>query len=134
MIAVVQVARAFAGRERLRNLGLLAAPIVVSLVGYELNVRDWYGSWPPMRMVPPGRELFAMSPARGIAAASFDSAYGLLANNPALLLILAGLPIWLLRAPKAFLRLSLIVGSTILVQASREPAARSCRRSTDRSA
>jgi hypothetical protein len=117
-IAIVQVGRSSAGRARLRNLALLGTPILVSVVGYELNVRDWYGSWLPWRMVPPGRELFAMSPARGLAAASFDSAYGLLANNPALLLVLAGLPIWLVRAPKAFLRLSLVVGSTILVQAT----------------
>jgi hypothetical protein len=69
-------------------------------------------------MVPSDRRLFALDPARGVAAASFDSARGLLANNPALLLLLPGLPIWFARRPAAFLRLSLVVGSTILVQAT----------------
>ena len=36
--------------------------------------------------------MFAISPTRGVAAASFDAARGLLANNPALMLILGGTP------------------------------------------
>jgi hypothetical protein len=64
------------------------------------------------------RQAFALSEARGLAAASFDSSRGLITNNPALLLILVGLPVWLWRHRESFLRLALVVGPTILVQAT----------------
>ena len=117
-IAFVQVARGTRGSARARDLALLAAPIAVSLIGYEVSLEAWYGSLSPTRMFPPGNQAFALSEARGLAAASFDSARGLLANNPALLLILPGLPVWLSRWRGAFLRLALVLGPTILVQAT----------------
>src|SRR5207248_5433816 len=100
------------------GLLLLALPALVSVVGYELAVHAWYGSWSPTKMFPPGNEAFALSEARGLAAASFDSARGLFTNHPALLLILAGLPAWSTRWRAPFLRLALVVGPSILVQAT----------------
>jgi hypothetical protein len=117
-VAAAQVIRASDGAERLRRLSALAAPILVSAVGYELAIRDWYGSWLPTRMVQPGNTLFALSEARGLAAVSFDSARGLFTNNPALLLILAGLPVWLRLCRGPVLRLALVLGPTILLQAT----------------
>jgi hypothetical protein len=117
-IAFVQVARSSAGRERSRRLVLLTAPIAVSLVGYELSNLDWYGSWLPTRMVLPGNHVFALSAPRGLAAVSFDASRGLFTNSPALLLILAGLPIWLRLFRGPFLRLALVVAPTILLQAT----------------
>jgi hypothetical protein len=117
-IAFVQIGRSTNGRERIRRLLLLGVPVLVAVVGYELSVRAWYGSWLPTRMVQSGNEAFALNPTRGMAAASFDSARGLLTNNPALLLILAGLPVWLRlwRGPVA--RLALVLVPTILLQAT----------------
>jgi hypothetical protein len=117
-IAAVQVARNSFGGERARRLVLLTAPVFVSVAGYELAVHSWYGSWLPTAMFPPGNEAFALDPATGAASASFDSARGLLANDPALMLILAGLPLWMRRWPGPFLRLALVLGPTILVQAT----------------
>jgi len=118
VIALVQVARGTTGQERARRLLTLCAPIVISAVGYELIVRAWYGSWLPTRMFPPGNNVFALSEGRGLAAASFDAARGLLTNNPALLLILLGLPLWMREWPGPFRRLAVIVAPTILLQAT----------------
>jgi hypothetical protein len=49
---------------------------------------------------------------------SFDASRGLFTNSPALLLILAGLPIWLRLFRGPFLRLALVVAPTILLQAT----------------
>lgn len=117
-IALVQVARSTTGVDRARRLLLLTAPIATSLIGYELIVHAWYGSWLPTRMFPASAHAFALSEWRGLAAASFDSARGLLTNNPALLLILLGLPIWMRRWQGPFRRLGLIVVPTILLQAT----------------
>jgi hypothetical protein len=118
-LAFVQVLRGPEDRsERVRRLLALAVPALVSAIGYELTIHAWYASWLPTRMVPPGNELFALSVPRGLAAVSFDSARGLFTNNPALLLILAGLPVWLRRCPGPVLRLALVLGPTILAQAT----------------
>jgi hypothetical protein len=99
-------------------VALLAAPMVALLLGFELAVHSWYRSWVPSHMFPPGNDAFAISPTRGIAAASFDAASGLFTNNPGLLLILAGLPLWYRLARGPFLRLALAVGPTILLEAT----------------
>jgi hypothetical protein len=117
-IAFVQVVRGSAGRERIRPLLMLSAPVLVSLVGYELSNLDWYDSLSPTRMVLPGNHLFALNDARGLAAVSFDAGRGLFTNSPGLLLIFAGLPIWLRLFRGPFLRLALVVGPTILLQAT----------------
>ena len=118
-LAFAQVTRSpEGGRERIRQLLALTAPILVLGVGYELTIRAWYDSWLPTHMVQPGNAVFALSEARGLAAVSFDSARGLLTNNPALLLILAGLPVWLRRFPGPVLRLALVLAPTILLQAT----------------
>jgi hypothetical protein len=117
-IAFVRVARGTNGTERVRRLLLLGAPALVSLIGYEIAVHAWYASWSPTHAFPPGNEAFALSEARGLAAASFDSSRGLLSNNPALILILAGLPVWWRRWRGPFLRLAWVLGPTILVQAT----------------
>lgn len=117
-IALVQVTRSSSGRERRRALLALLIPSLVSLIGYEISIRAWYGSWLPTRMVQGGNALFFVSDARGLAAVSFDSARGLFTNDPALLLILAGLPLWLRRWPGPVLRLALVLGPTILLQAT----------------
>jgi hypothetical protein len=101
-----------------RSLLLFGVPVLVSAIGYELAVRWWYGSWLPTRMFPPGNDAFAITPWRGIAAASFDSARGLLSINPALLLILAGLALWLRRWRGPFLRMALVIGPSIVLQAT----------------
>jgi hypothetical protein len=118
VIALVQVVRSTTGQDRARRLLTLAAPMAIAAIGYELVVRDWYGSWLPTRMFPPGNNVFALSEGRGLAAASFDAARGLLTNNPALLLILLGLPLWMRAWPGPFRRLALIVAPTILLQAT----------------
>jgi hypothetical protein len=118
VIAFVQVARGSAGRERIEQLVSLAAPLLVSLIGYELSILDWYGSWSPTRMVIPGNRLFALSEARGLAAVSFDASRGLFTNNPALLLVFAGAPVWLRLFRGPALRLVLVLGPTIFLEAT----------------
>ena len=100
------------------RLALVTVPALASAIGFELAVHAWYESWLPTRMFPPGNDAFAINPARGFAAESFDSAQGLLSNNPALLLVLAGLPLWLRLRRGSFLRLAVILGPTLLVQAT----------------
>ena len=117
-IAVVQVARSSAGRDRLRRLLVLTAPVAGSLVGYVVSNLAWYDSPSPTRMVLPGNSVFALSEARGLAAVSFDASRGLFSNSPALLLIFAGLPVWLRLFRGAFLRLALVLGPTIFLQAT----------------
>jgi hypothetical protein len=117
-IAFVQISRSSTGRERIRRLLLLSAPVVVSAVGYEASNLDWYDSLSPTRMVLPGNHLFALNEARGLAAVSFDAGRGLFTNSPALLVIFAGLPIWLRLFRGPFLRLALVVGPTIFLQAT----------------
>src|SRR5262249_36211861 len=109
-VAFVQVVRGSRGAARVRRCPLLVLPALLITIGYELTVHDWYGSWLPSRMIPPGPDLLAISPLRGIAATSFDSARGLLSNNPALLLVLAGLPIWFVRFRRRFLPFAFVVG------------------------
>ncbi len=118
VIAFVQVVRGTDGTERIRRALLLAGPALASAVGYELAVHAWYGSWLPTRMFPPGNEAFALAPTTGMAAASFDSARGLLSINPALMLIPAGLPLWARKWPAPFLRLALVLVPTIWIQAT----------------
>ena len=117
-IVFVQVVRGTDGADRIRRLLLLSVPALVSIIGYELAVHAWYESWSPTSMFPPGNEAFVLSEARGITAVSFDSARGLFTNNPALLLILAGLPVWMMRWRGPFLRLASVLGPTILLQAT----------------
>jgi hypothetical protein len=118
VIALVQVLRTSAGRDRLRRVLLLTAPVAVSLVGYEVSNREWYGSWSPTHMVLPGNSVFAINEARGLAAVSFDAGRGLFTNSPALLLIFAGLPVWLRLFRGPVLRLALVLGPTIFLQAT----------------
>jgi hypothetical protein len=117
-IALVQIARTTQRSDRIRRLLLFAFPALICVVGYEISLHAWYGSWSPTRMFSPGNELLALSVPRGIAAAAFDGSRGVFTNNPALLLILAGLPIWARMFRGPFLRLSLAIGPTILVQAT----------------
>jgi hypothetical protein len=118
-VAFIQVTRSSeGGRERVRQLLALTVPVVGFGIAYELTIRAWYGSWLPTRMVQPGNSVFALSEGRGLAAVSFDSARGLLTNNPALLLILAGVPIALRRCPGPVLRLALVLAPTILLEAT----------------
>jgi hypothetical protein len=83
-ITFAQVARSTNSAERVRRLLLVSVPVMASVIGYELVVQALYGSWVPTHAFPPGNEAFALSEVRGLAAASFDSARGLLTNNPAL--------------------------------------------------
>ena len=117
-IALVQVVCRTTGSERIRHILLLSIPVLVSGIALEVSVRAWYGSWLPTRMVGTDSETFALSVPRGLAAASFDSARGLFTHNPALLLILAGLPVWLRLWRGPFLRLVLVIGPSILIQAT----------------
>ena len=115
-IALVQIARNTTGKTRVRLLLALLLPAFVSALGYEIAVRTWYASWLPTHMYSPNNQA-SLDPLRGLAANSFDSARGLLVNDPALLLLLVGVPIWLRRWRGPFLRLALVLGPTILVQA-----------------
>jgi hypothetical protein len=117
-IAVDQVVRSTGGRDRLRRLLVLTAPVAASLVGYVLSNLAWYGSPSPTRMVLPGNSLFALNEARGLAAVSFDASRGLFTNSPALLLIFAGLPVWLKLFRGPSLRLAVVLGPTIFLQAT----------------
>jgi len=65
-----------------------------------------------------GNQVFAISEERGLAAGSFDSARGLLSNNPALLLILAGLPVWWTRWRAECQRVALAIAPAILIHAT----------------
>jgi hypothetical protein len=118
LIAFVQIVRGSRGSERIRRVLALGVPAVVSLVGYELSILDWYGSWSPTRMVLPGNSLFALSAPRGLAAVSFDAARGLFTNAPALMLILGGLPVWLRLFRGPVLRLVLVLGPAILLEST----------------
>lgn len=117
-IAVIQVVRSSAGRDRLRQLFVLIVPIAASLVGYVISNLVWYGSPSPTHMVLPGNSVFALNEARGLAAVSFDASRGLFTNSPALLLIFAGLPVWLRLFRGPFVRLALVLGPTIFLQAT----------------
>jgi hypothetical protein len=90
----------------------------VSAVLYELSIRAWFGGWNPTLMSPPGREVFAFSPIRGLTAGSFNVSHGIFTSNPAWLLMLTGLPIWYSRARGSFLRFALVVGPAIVIQST----------------
>ena len=96
----------------------LLRTVLVSVIGYEASLHTWYGSWLPTRMFTPGNEILALSVPRGVAAAAFDAVGGVFTNNPALLLILAGLPIWARMWPGPSFRLGLAIGPTILLEAT----------------
>jgi hypothetical protein len=117
-ILVVQVARTADGRARVRRILLLTLPVLASFVAYELVTKAWYGTWIPTPFGLPGRKLFALSETRGLSAVSFDSARGLFANAPAMLLILVGLPLWYARFRGPVLRLALVVVPSILIDAT----------------
>jgi hypothetical protein len=92
--------------------------VVLSGAGYETAIRSWYDSWLPTTMFPPGNDVLALDPLRGMAATLFDAARGIVPNAPALLLIAAGAPIWFRVARGPFLRLALVVGPTIVLQST----------------
>jgi hypothetical protein len=118
LFAVLRVLRGERGRTRALDTAALVLVPAVSLAVYELTIHRWYGSWSPANMYPPGNHLFAINPAVGIAATSFDTAGGLFTTNPALLLILVGAPFWLRDARGPVFRLAAIVGPTIVLQAT----------------
>ena len=119
VIAVVLTLRRSSGLARLGMPALVLVPALTSAIWYELTVHSWYRSWLPTHMITPGNnKLFALSPFRGLGALSFDASHGLFSNNPALLLILAGLPVWFWRSRSSFLRLALVIGPTILLEST----------------
>ena len=119
VIAVVLTFRRSSGLARLGMPALVLVPALASAIWYELTIHSWYRSWLPTHMITPGNnKLFALSPFRGLGALSFDASHGLLSNNPALLLILAGLPVWFWRSRSSFLRLALVIGPTILLEST----------------
>jgi branched-subunit amino acid transport protein len=117
-LALVRIVRETERADRLQSAAALLIPVVAGAVLYELTIRRWYGSWLPTRIYSGANKAFAINDARGMAAASFDVARGLFANNPALLLILPGLPLWLGRYRKTFIRLTLVLLPAILVEAT----------------
>jgi hypothetical protein len=116
--ALVQVGRSSTGRRRISSALLFSAPVICSAIGYELAVHSWYGSWSPTAMFPPGTRVFALDPVRGLAAGSFDGSRGLLSNDPALMLIFAGLPIWAWLRRRSFALLAIAVAPAILIEAT----------------
>jgi hypothetical protein len=118
VVAAVSTYRRARPGRRVGALILVIAPALLSAIVYELSIRDWYGGWSPTRMTQPGRDVLELNPIRGLEAALFDSSHGLFASNPAYALVLVGLPIWAWRARASFIRLALIVGPSILVQAT----------------
>jgi hypothetical protein len=117
-LAVINTARRNTGSRRAGELAVLVLPALVSAIGYEAAVHDWYGSWLPTAMVPPHNDVLAIEPGRGLAASLFDSARGLLSINPALLLMLVGVPIWFRCRPRVFLRLALVIAPSIVLQST----------------
>jgi hypothetical protein len=117
-IVAVQVGRSTQARNRVRRLFLLVVPALASVVAYELVTKAWYGTWIPTPFGLPGHKLFALSEPRGFSAVSFDSARGLFPNAPAMLLILVGLPLWHARFRGPLMRLALVIGPSILIDAT----------------
>jgi hypothetical protein len=118
VVAAVSTYRRLRPGRRVGALTLVIAPASIAAIVYEASIRDWYGGWSPTRMTQPGRDVFELNPIRGLEAALFDSSHGLFTSNPAYALVLVGLPLWAWRSRDSFIRLALIVGPSILVEAT----------------
>jgi hypothetical protein len=80
------------GRSK-KTLACLLIPAGVLLAIYAIKIHAWYHTWVITAPFSNGL-LFNFPPGPAIVANVFDTSRGVLPNNPAYLLILAGLPIW----------------------------------------
>ncbi len=101
LLGVYQIAKG----ERpalVKNLVALILPAAILLIAFELKNHQWYGVWLPNQIYGSDVQPFQLSPLRSLPAMAFDASKGLFTNNPALLLLFVGLPLWCKQARRLF--------------------------------
>jgi hypothetical protein len=100
-----------------KALACLLVPAGGLLVIYAIKIHAWYHTW--MITAPFGNGLlFHFPPGPSILANLFDTSRGILPNNPAYLLILAGLPIWWKRERSSALLTVAVLLPSLLLQST----------------
>lgn len=105
------------GRRHVRIVSLVL-PWFVLWLGYEIAIHSWYNVILPSSIYANAGQLWQLSPTQSIPAMLFDSAKGLFINNPILLLLLVGLPVWAKRQTTSLALAAMIVLPTVLLQST----------------
>jgi hypothetical protein len=100
-----------------KALACLVAPATVLIVIYAVKIHAWYHTWVITAPFSNGL-LFHFPPGPSILAGFLDTSRGILPNNPAYLLIFAGLVIWWKRDRSSALVTLAVVLPSLLLQST----------------
>ncbi len=118
LIAIIQILKIKkTWRNKLSELSILIVPALILIALFEWKLYEWYGVIFPNQTFA-GDILFSISPFKSLAAILFDATKGLFINNPALILILLGLPLWFKQNRWQLFRVILILGPGFILQLS----------------
>ena len=104
------------GRSK-KMLACLVVPASVLLAIYAIKVHAWYGTWVITAPFSNGL-LFHFAPGQSVIANLLDTSRGILPNNPAYLLILAGIPLWWKRDRNSALVTLAVLAPSLLLQST----------------
>lgn len=100
-----------------KALACLVVPATVLIVIYAVKIHAWYHTWMITAPFSNGL-LFHFPPGPSILASFLDTSRGILPNNPAYLLIFAGLAIWWKRDRSSALVTLAVVLPSLLLQST----------------
>ncbi|HSX03046.1 MAG TPA: phospholipid carrier-dependent glycosyltransferase [Candidatus Saccharimonadia bacterium] len=103
-------------KNRAHLAWLLGPPVVMGTI-YAVKIHQWYHTW--VVTAPFGNgQLFHFTPGLSILASWLDTTKGLIPNNPAYLLILAGLVPWWKRDRRSLLTMVVVLLPSLLLQST----------------
>lgn len=118
LIAIIQILKnKKPWKNKSAELSILIVPALILIAIFEWKLYEWYGVFLPNQTFA-GDILFLVSPFKSLAAILFDSTKGLFINNPALILIFLGLPLWFKENRWQIFRIILILGPSFILQLS----------------
>lgn len=117
VIAIGQIilAKEKSWQKRTKEIFALAIPAIILMGLFEWKLYEWYGVFLPNQTFA-GDIMFFVSPLKSLPAILFDSTKGLFTNNPALLLIILGLPVWAVKKTGQFVRLLIVLVPSFILQ------------------
>ncbi len=116
VISIIQIIfNKNSNKDKVLELLLLCVFPIILLALFEIKLFQWYGVLIPSQTFA-GDIILKVSPLKSLMANFFDSTKGIFTNNPVFLLIFAGLPLWLKKAPKQLFKILLIIAPSVFLQ------------------
>ena len=100
-----------------KALACLLVPAAALLAIYAVTIHAWYDTWMITAPFSNGL-LFHFAPGQSVIANLLDTSRGILPNNPAYLLILAGIPLWWKRDRNSALVTLAVLAPSLLLQST----------------